>query len=134
MRRVSCLFDVEVFNEIPFFWNNLMNHGVFIHQTEQDFQFPECWIIFAGFIDNHLQVVEFDIDKPHPCKFITQRPCCTITLDVGITDGRKMFIRPSLIYILECDFCSIHIIRICIELRKCGQCLFTGRVISDDRI
>ena len=89
-----------------------MNHGVFIHQTKQDFQFPECRISFAGFIDNHLQVVEFDIDKSHPYKFITQRPCCTVAFDVGITDGRKMFIRPSFIYILKSDFCSVHIIRI----------------------
>lgn len=39
--------------------------NISLHETEEDFQFPESGIILAGFVDDHLKMIEFHIGEPH---------------------------------------------------------------------
>lgn len=63
--RIPCIFNIQILDHVPLFGDDLMNNRVFIHETEEDFQFPESRIIFAGFINDHLEMIEFHVNKAH---------------------------------------------------------------------
>ena len=50
-----------------------MNDSIVIHETPQDFQGFKCGSVFAGAIDDTLQVIQFDVNTWKICGEIVDR-------------------------------------------------------------
>lgn len=85
--------------------HNLVNDSIVIHETPQDFQGFKCGSVFAGAIDDTLQVIQFDVNKSHfPQGF---RCVKSSLITIRVLDFFKMDFRPILIYFLESNSCMV---------------------------